>query len=192
VFGVVAFADSTFTIRFQEILWTPQIKALKPILEIRMNLKQQPDCGALNCWVSFALMKSIPFVLVLGLLAGCATDNARLHGTWQSNSEATVAAAFQQNPGLTNLPPERLERFKDLYGHMTVTFSNGLQTTTFRGRQEKPFHYWVVKSGRDFVVLHSAINGIPNPRIRFVEGGKSYWVGGGCRYEERFDRIDEK
>jgi len=70
------------------------------------------------------------------LLVGCASTDLRLQGTWRSNRDATVAAAFLQSPALTNLPPQRIEQFEDLYGHLTVTYCNGMATQVFKGKSE--------------------------------------------------------
>jgi len=138
-------------------------------------------------------MKFIPFILILGLLAGCSTDDARLHGTWQSNREATVAAVFQQTPSLTNLPPENIERLKDLYGHLTMTYSNGMATSNFRGKKGS-WHYRVIEKGNDFVVIRNdeAPSDWRDARIHFVDGNKSYWVQGYSKHDERFDKVEER
>jgi hypothetical protein len=135
-------------------------------------------------------MPSRLWILVLGLLAGCATDDARLHGTWRSNREATVTAIFQRDPSLTNLPPDRIEALTGIYGHLTMTYSNGVATSHFRGERESS-SYRVIERGPDFVVIESAMKGGPHPRIRFVDGGDSYWIDAGVRFEERFDRVPE-
>jgi len=77
-------------------------------------------------------MRFQPLILILGFLAGCARDDTRLHGEWRSNRDATVAAAFQRDPRWTNAAPEKVERFRDMFGHMTVIYSNGMATSSFR------------------------------------------------------------
>ncbi len=136
-------------------------------------------------------MKFISFIPILMLLAGCAADDVRLHGTWKSNREATVAAMFQKNPSLTNLPPENIERLRNLYGNMTVNYSNGIATSCLSGKTNS-WHYHVIERGDDFIVLRSEIVGLENSRIRFVDQGKSYWIGGPNKYEERFDKVESK
>src|SRR5262245_51494783 len=93
-------------------------------------------------------------ILFLALLVGCAHDDSRLHGTWRSNREATVSAAFQRDPRWTNAPPQRVEKFREMFGHLTVTYSNGMQTADYRGTIES-FRYRVVERGPDYVVIHS-------------------------------------
>ena len=88
------------------------------------------------------------------MLVDCAHDDPRLHGTWHSNRDATVAAAFQRDPRWTNSPPERVERFRDIFGHMTITYSNGVQTADYKGEVES-FRYRVVDRGADYVVIRS-------------------------------------
>ena len=137
-------------------------------------------------------MKCPPFIIIFALVAGCTTDDVRLHGTWQSNREATVAAAFRENQSLTNLPPERLERFKDMFGHLTMTYSNGLITETFRDKNEVLFHYRVVAKGSDFVVIRTdaPLSKNENIRLRFVDGGRAYWVNAAVNIDERFDKVE--
>ncbi len=136
--------------------------------------------------------------IVLLLLAGCAHDDARLHGTWHSDRDATVAAAFQRDPRWTNATPEEIERFKDLYGHMTLTYSNGVVTSTYRG-ETSAFPYRVVRRGRDFVVIRlggGATDSGRDIRITFVDGGAAYWYEAGtdpfagASTLEKFDRVE--
>jgi hypothetical protein len=136
-------------------------------------------------------MKYSLLIVLLAMLAGCASDDARLHGTWQSNREATVAAALLQNPSLTNLPPDRVEKFGGVYGQMTMTYSHGMVTQCFRGTTNV-WPYKVVEKGADFVVVRSPMQGVPDAKMRFVESGKAYWVDGIGVYEERFDRVEAK
>jgi hypothetical protein len=135
-------------------------------------------------------MRFTPLILVLVFVAGCAHDDARLHGTWRSNRDATVAAAFQLDPRRTNAPPERVERFRDLFGHMTITYSNRVATTDFRDKIET-FHYRVVSRGNDSVTLRPD-GPFGDYRIRFVDGGGSYWIDSGFGIEERFDRVQSR
>ena len=139
-------------------------------------------------------MKFAPLILVLGFLAGCATDDTRLHGTWRSNREATVAAAYQRNTTLTNMPPERIEFFNDIFGHLSMTYSNRMATTVFRGKKEGTFRYRVLAKGSDFVVIRSGTPWAKGQdfRLRFVDGGRAYWVNATTKFDERFDRVDER
>src|SRR3989442_3584987 len=135
-------------------------------------------------------MRFTPLILVLALVAGCAHDDARLHATWHSNRDATVAAAFQRDPRWTNAPPERVERFQDLFGHMTISYSNRVATTDFRDKIET-FHYRVVRRGEDRVVLRSD-GPLGDYRIRFVDEGRRYWIDSGFGIEERFDKVQRR
>ena len=56
-----------------------------------------------------------------------------LQGTWRSNREATVAAAFHHDPRWTNAPPKKVARFREMFGDMTVTYYNGIATSSFCG-----------------------------------------------------------
>jgi len=140
-------------------------------------------------------MRLAPLILVLALIAGCAHDDARLHGTWHSNQNATVAVAFQRDPHWTNAPPEKIERFKDMFGHMTVTYSNGVATSDYRG-EVGSFRYRVIEQGTNYVIIHcdTPINW-GNSRITFVDGGTSYWIDTGplgFGLQERFDKVQNK
>jgi hypothetical protein len=139
-------------------------------------------------------MKFAPFIFLL-ILFGCAHDDPRLHGTWHSNRDATVAAAFQRDPRWTNAPPEKVERFSDVFGHMTITYSNGVQTADYKGDVES-FRYRVVKRGPDYVVIRSdaTMDKGRDIRIRFVDGDTGYWIDAGplgFGMEERFDRVQK-
>jgi hypothetical protein len=154
------------------------------------NMKGAPrvvSClrGSAHRSARFPHMRVTPLLAALAILAGCASDDARLHGTWRSNREATVAA-LQQNPSLTNVPPARIERLKELYGHLTWTYSNGVAVSSFHGAREM-WRYRIIDRGADFVVIR--MKGMPDLWIRFVDGGKAYWVGGVAEYEERFDKV---
>jgi len=138
-------------------------------------------------------MRFTPFVLALALLAGCAHDDPRLQGTWHSNRDATVAAAFQRDPRWTNAPPEKVERFRDMFGHMTITYTKGTMTSDYRG-EVSSFPYRVVESGSNFVVIRSdaPLDKDRDIRIRFVDGDSGYWIDTGplgFGLEERFDRV---
>jgi hypothetical protein len=139
------------------------------------------------------VIRSTPLFLFLALLVGCAHDDARLHGTWRSNQEAAVAAAFQRDPRWTNAPPEKVERFREMFGHLTLTYSNGVTTSLFHGKEES-WRYQVVERGTDFVVIHSeaALDEGRDIRIRFVDDGAGYWIDTGplgFDLQERFDRV---
>jgi len=127
------------------------------------------------------------------MVAGCTRDDARLQGTWRSNREATVAAAFEHDPRWTNATPEKVERFRELFGHMIITYSEGTMLANYRG-EISSFSYRVLERGSNYVVIHSDALGDAERdiRIRFVDGDTGYWIdasplGNGIR--ERFDRV---
>ena len=139
-------------------------------------------------------MRLAPIILLF-LLLGCAHDDPRLQGTWHSNRDATVAAAFKHDPRWTNAAPERVERFRDIFGHLTITYSNGMQTANFRGEVET-FPYRVIERGSDYVVIRSdaTLDKGRDIRIRFVDGNTGYWIDTGPLgngLEERFDRVEK-
>ena len=140
-------------------------------------------------------MKRTFVFFIAALLVGCAShrDDLRLQGTWHSNRDATVAEAFRRDPRWTNAAPERVERFRDIFGHMTITYSNGVQTADYRGEVES-FRYRVVNRGPDYVVIRSdgTMDKGRDIRIRFVDDGSGYWIDTGplgFGLQERFDRV---
>jgi hypothetical protein len=128
--------------------------------------------------------------------AGCAKSDSRLYGTWRSNRDESVADAFRRDPRWTNAPPEKVERFRDIFGHMTLTYSKGAVTSRYRG-EEETLRYTVEDRGDDYVVIrmHGGIQDGESIRIRFVEGGRGYWITSktimDTELHEKFDRITE-
>ena len=143
-----------------------------------------------------ALMRKICCTAVLlGVAAfvGCARDDSRLHGTWRSNREATVAAAFKRDPRWTNAPPDRVERFKEMFGQMTVTYSHNTAQVQFK-KEAYSFKYRIVSRGAGYVVMRddTQLDKDRDIRIRFENGGATYWIDTGPLgngLEERFDRL---
>ena len=148
-------------------------------------------------------------LLSLLLLAGCARDDNRLQGTWHSDREATVAAAFQRDPRWKNVPPNRLARFKDMFGLLTVTYSKGIvyvdDPITFKNgkmvvdnrNQVRSQPYRVVKAGPDYVVIRcdDIMDKGRDIRIRFVDDNAGYWIdmgplGNGL--EEKFNKVQNR
>jgi hypothetical protein len=132
-------------------------------------------------------------MLLLVLTAGCTRQDARLEGTWHSNRDATVAAAFQRDPRWTNAPAEKVELFRGLFGQMTITYSKGSVRTDCLGVVAS-FSYRVLESGSNFVVIHSdaPLDKGRDIHIRFVDGDSGFWIdtgplGGGI--EERFNKV---
>jgi len=138
------------------------------------------------------LLSIVPLVMLVGCSSGM--KDARLHGTWRSNRDATVAAAFERDPRWTNASPEKVERFSDMFGHMTVTYSNGTLTTLYKG-EESTLRYRVVASGDDYLVIRtegSIMEDDRDIRIRFFDQDTAYWIDTGplgFGLEERFDRV---
>lgn len=118
----------------------------------------------------------------------------RLNGTWKSNREESVADAFRRDPRWTNANPEKVERFQDMFGHMTLTYSEDVVTTQYQG-EEATLRYTVEDRGDDFVVirLHGGFRDGENMRIRFVEGENGYWITTktimGTELHEKFDKV---
>ena len=138
-------------------------------------------------------MRFTLFIFALALVAGCSRDDVRLQGTWRSNRDATVAVAFQRDPAWSNAAPEKVERFRDMFGHMTITYSKGTMTSDYRG-EVRSFPYRILENGSNFVVIHSdaPLDKDRDIRIRFVDGDSGYWIDTGPLgngLEERFDRV---
>ena len=136
------------------------------------------------------LLSVIP---ILATIIGCAViDEPRLQGTWRSNREETVATKFQREPRWTNAPPDRIERFKKMFGRMTITYTNGIIKTRL-GEEQGLLRYDVVDRGSDFVVvrIHGGLEDGQKIRIRFVDGGNGYWVKSYLDdgLDEKFDRV---
>jgi hypothetical protein len=152
--------------------------------------------------------------IMAGLLRGCSRqDDPRLQGTWKSNREETVAAVFKSEPQWADATTERKERFSQLFGNLTVTYSNQVATTvstltTIGSTQVSPstnsFRYKVVERGTNFVVIKTddefktedelsqifTKGGVR--RIEFVEDGAAYWAEMGFLMpgqKEKFDRV---
>jgi hypothetical protein len=83
-----------------------------------------------------------------------------------------------------------------MFGHMTLTYSNGTVTSRYRG-EEGTLRYTVEDRGDDYVVIrmHGGIPDGESIRIRFVDGGRGYWITSktimDTELHEKFDRITE-
>jgi hypothetical protein len=125
--------------------------------------------------------------------AGCAKSDPRLDGTWRSNRDESVADAFRRDPRWTNATPERVERFRNVFGNMTLTYRNGTVTTRYRG-EEGTLRYTIEDRGEDYVVIrmHGGIQDGESIRMRFVDGGRGYWIASkitGTELYEKFDKV---
>ncbi len=152
--------------------------------------------GLLNNW--FGNMRCAWILAWSVFLAGCAKYDPRLHGTWQSNRDETVAAAFQRDSRWTNAPPEKVVRFKDMFGHMTVAYFKDRIRAQDREKQWT-MRYRIVEQGEDYVVIRTRGGGLKDGlqmRIRFVDAGNGYWMDSGKLLgsetpEEKFDKVAE-
>ncbi len=128
------------------------------------------------------------------VLAGCTKSEPRLNGTWRSNREESAADAMRRDPRWAKASPEMVARFRDIFGHLTLTYSNGVVTTRFRDKVAS-LRYSVVDRGDDFVVvrMESGMEKGQEMRIRFVDGGGGFWTSaknpGGGEIREKFDRV---
>ena len=141
-------------------------------------------------------MKPVALFLSLVVCAGCSSDDVRLHGTWRSNREATVAEIFRADAHWATASPEKRAKLADLFGNLSVTFSNRVITTLINGKVDL-IGYRVVSRGSDYEVIHfdEGLDAGADIRIRFVDGGSAYWIGGGVimlGMQERFDRVADQ
>lgn len=136
-------------------------------------------------------MRFIPLILVLVLVAGCASDDSRLQGTWRSNRKATVAVAFQRDARWQKATPEQVQGFRDLFGHMTVTYSNRVSTIIFKN-ETNACHYRVIERGANYVVIRtdSPLQPKQEARLQFIEGDAAYWIHSPFGLDERFDKVE--
>jgi hypothetical protein len=132
-------------------------------------------------------------ILLTLVVAGCTHDDVRLHGTWRSNRDATVAATLERDPRWKKATPERLQKFGDMFGHLTVTYSNGVETADFSGKIETA-RYRVVDRGADYVIIQSTavMDKGRDIKIRFVDDYKAYWVHSPFGIDERFDKVQSR
>jgi hypothetical protein len=140
-------------------------------------------------------MKRVLLVWICTALGGCATVyDARLNGSWRSNREQTVQEAFRRDPRWLRAAPERVERFKDLFGHMTTSYSNNVIVTRFKDKVDT-MHYRVVTQGKDFVVIRirEGVFNDTNIRIDFTDDQKGYWIDGVLSpLREKFDKLSDE
>src|SRR4051812_48204105 len=88
---------------------------------------------------------------------------------------------------------QKVERFRDVFGHMTITYSKGTMTSDYRG-EVGSFPYRALESGSNFVVIRcdAPLDKDRNIRTRFADGDSSYWIDTGPLgngNEDRFDRV---
>jgi hypothetical protein len=142
-------------------------------------------------------MRQLVSIITLLAMLGCACHNkydTRLNGTWQSNREQSVADAFSRDLRWAKAPPEKIERFKEIFGHLTVTYSSEVVSISYRG-EEETCSYTVQERGEDFVVirLHGGPQDGQDIHIQFVDGGQGYWITSqtvfGTEVHEKFDKI---
>jgi hypothetical protein len=119
---------------------------------------------------------------VVALIAGCAMhkDDARLQGTWCLNRAATMAVS-------SNAPP-----------HVVwVTYDQGAEVVLGDEAQYRSwnvaFHYRVVESGSNYVVIRTSVpwEKRRDIHIRFVDADSGYWIDAGplgFGIQERFDK----
>jgi hypothetical protein len=131
--------------------------------------------------------------LFFGLLGGCSRDDSYLHGTWRSDRQATVDAALQRDPRWAKVPLSKFERFTNMFGDMTITYSNRIMIVCDHS-STYALRYKIVRRSPNKVVLR-VDEGMDKGRdihLRFVDQCAAYWVDLGplgSGLEERFDRV---
>ena len=142
-------------------------------------------------------VRYLALVASLITTAGCATSHLRddrLLGTWRSNGEQTIANMLKRDARWTAVPPDRMQKVRDMFGQMTVTYGEGTVVTRFNG-EEATLRFKVVESGPDHVVIRikGGLEDGQKKRLRFVDDARAYWIQSSLdpRIEERFDKMDD-
>ena len=126
----------------------------------------------------------------------------RLLGTWRSNRELSVATMRR---ALMFRTPEQQERFFDVFGDLTLTYTPTVVGATWPRRHPSGDHnfiasYWVVASGPDSVSLRSEPRQKRSPKISVAHfvGPDRFWMDLSGRlhvpvdttgWREYFDRV---
>ena len=136
-------------------------------------------------------MKRIIIIFLAIFLLGCAPKyDPRLIGTWQSNRADTVAEAFKRDPAWHEAAPERIQRFRQMFGHMVVTYTKNSAVIEYK-EEKCELNYTVIEKGEGFVVIKT-IGGLDDQqdlRLSFSEDLSSYWIDSGWGVREKFDKI---
>jgi len=74
----------------------------------------------------------IAIFLLTTLLVGCRTYDARLHGTWKSDADRSVARLAARH----DLPEDKQDAWKQIFGQLVITFDKNSYTTELRGVTE--------------------------------------------------------
>ena len=123
----------------------------------------------------------------------CRSYDPRLNGTWRSNREESIVAAVKIDPAWKYASPAAIERFKDIFGQTTFSYSGNRVVCHHQG-DEIRFRYKLIERGEDYDIIQ--IMDRFNRRIGFVDGGRAYWSyntnnSGVDIPWEKFDKIPE-
>lgn len=136
-------------------------------------------------------MNILPLLLIAAIATGCtSTYDARLNGTWKSNREATIAEVFRRDPRWQETSPEKAEAYKDIYGHMVLTYTDNVVSMQNQW-DSGTFEYRVVDRGEDYVIIRTK-GGFADDldcRIDFDDDLSGYWIDSGWPTPEKFDKI---
>jgi hypothetical protein len=129
----------------------------------------------------------VPVLLGLSVW-GWPRRDSRLHGTWRSNKEQTLARWRRE----AIFPPEVIRRLEDSLVTTTVTYA-GRKVTTSTDDWSEVSKYRVLKSGKDYTVFE-LFSKVWNRHVRFaaffVEDGA--WIASDDiikGYISKYDRI---
>lgn len=110
-------------------------------------------------------------------------DDTRLQGTWRLDQDAAFAALAERDPQWTNAPAEKVQKSKKLIEIMAFTFTYSQGVVQYHNRDVAgSYKYRVLEQGNDFVVIRGQdekLGNSPDTRIRFIDGGSSYWLDSG-------------
>lgn len=110
--------------------------------------------------------------MLVTVLAGCRTYDARLYGTWESDADRSIARLSKRH----DLPKDKQESWRDIFGKMIITFNKTSVTSQLRGETET-LPYRVLGKDSDSVAIqfyNSLFDEQDITIIHFEDDG--YWI----------------
>jgi len=129
-------------------------------------------------------------------VSGCVgqIDN-KLIGSWKSNREKSVAECFKVVPSRHNLEPDKQQRFAEIFGNITQTYTENEVTIESKG-EIFTVSYKVVERGKNYLVVEYLPEISPEEKIqytlRFEDNFNSYWVNEGTDFPENYTKIQKR
>ena len=129
-------------------------------------------------------------------MSGCVgqIDN-KLIGSWKSNREKSVAECFKVVPSRHNLEPDKQQRFAEIFGNITQTYTENEVTIESKG-EIFTVSYKVVERGKNYLVVEYLPEISPEEKIqytlRFEDNFNSYWVNEGTDFPENYTKIQKR